>query len=457
MFARWAKLLGCHPEDPVAVGGPAADHCHAHENSLNVEGTGRIAFTMSRSPNVFRSLFAYRPRSADTLRKEDFLTAAFAYVLETFPAAATAVCARCVSAMSTIVGLSAPPVVRTWHRFVRPGGGEIVPDMVISCRTLDGADHVLIFEHKWESPADASQLRNYRAVAEQVPGTTLRVVFVGATPAQSDVAKGHCDVALTWRDVHDLIASIASQTVAAGEFLDFLSGEHLALVRKCTEEDEQRSSLVSQILALKDWAFLPERFRRVAPRSRQRWGRVGVELGEWPPKTAPGILAGFLLEGTDHRLRIADAALPFGRRCRFPCGSRLNVDIGPGHFGTRKLRWCEQWMSWRSRHWSGVIWPKTGCLARGPGKDWARAIVDLRWAIVGSGSHLGSGRKGGGALMPVGMRRVRRSRRKIHFPSRGAIRRTASGRGMGLRSRPTSIDLARWLQVVARSHWPSWV
>lgn len=36
------------------------------------------------------------------------------------------------------------------------------------------------------------------------------------------------------------------------------------------------------------------------------WDRVGVEFGQWIPNTFPGILAGFLMCGEDHKLEIMD-------------------------------------------------------------------------------------------------------------------------------------------------------
>lgn len=270
------------------------------------------------SPNLFKALFAYRPRSAQVLRKEDFLTAGFAYVLATNPGFARAFCARCMAG-GTPLDPDATPVVQTWRRFNRPGGdGQIIPDMLMQCRARDGSQLTMIFEHKWECPADQAQLANYRTLAAQL-GFEPRVIFIGATSDQAQIAASACDLAMTWREVHDLLKPFVGASIASQEFIDFLKGEGLGPETGCAELDIRRCELMSKVIAGFDWGFLPARFRNPQRESRKRWGRVGVELGQWLPETAPGFLAGFLLDGRDHRVDILD------QQCRIDLLMELDV------------------------------------------------------------------------------------------------------------------------------------
>lgn len=259
------------------------------------------------APNLFHALLSYRPRE-DRSSKENFLTEAFAYTLRTN----TEVCRAWVRSLTgeppeafhgpievdTQVTLRVPDA-KTWS----------IADMVIRCGLADSSELTLLFEHKWDSKADAGQLRRYCAIAAAKAKTT--VVFIGATAMQLAAVKEHSEAVklLRWQEVHDFLQKNGGDGVH--DLVEFLALQGLgpteplswpklaAYIEGCSVEND--CLRIAATLAERDWSFLPARFRSAYAPGKMRWGRIGIELNihDWE---RPHLFLGFLLDGTDHQL-----------------------------------------------------------------------------------------------------------------------------------------------------------
>lgn len=171
------------------------------------------------TPNVFHSLLRYRPREGRSSR-ENFLTAAFAYTLSTN----ADVCRDWVAHVSgtPVRTLLGAPTVKVQAIFPAPNGKtRSIVDMVISCGLAGGGELTVIFEHKWDAPADPQQIDDYCAVASSLANTSL--VFIAPSALQIAKIEDHRDdvKTLLWRDVYDFLRERDSSGVQ--EFADFLA------------------------------------------------------------------------------------------------------------------------------------------------------------------------------------------------------------------------------------------
>jgi hypothetical protein len=176
------------------------------------------------SHNIFDALLSYRPR-ADRTSKENFLTEAFAHTLRSNPE----ICCAWLSELSGKPrdAFRGPFEVKTQAHSVAPGGKfRAVLDMTVKCNLAAGGEMKVLFEHKWESPADCDQLDRYVKVAAGHPEAV--VVFIAPRGTQVEKVRHHIAhhrittlKAFHWYDVQRFLLG-TGDTGRVREFADFL-------------------------------------------------------------------------------------------------------------------------------------------------------------------------------------------------------------------------------------------
>lgn len=151
-------------------------------------------------PNIFNALFKYHPRPEYT-PWENFLTEAIAYILKTESCA-----------MEAWLSLMLDRVVKVHEYTVLTQNSERVEDQTAAVfpdlkgtALLDGGEQKIVYcEHKWDSPCNSDQLRNYAELARRDQGNSI-VAFVGATQQQVREARNLKEVvqkAVRWEDIY---------------------------------------------------------------------------------------------------------------------------------------------------------------------------------------------------------------------------------------------------------------
>lgn len=174
------------------------------------------------TPNVFHSLLRYRPREGRS-SQENFLTAAFAYTLRTN----VDVCRDWLAHVSgtpirTLLGAPTVKTQATFRALNAPSGKtRSIVDMVISCGLAGGGELTVIFEHKWDAPADPRQIDDYSAIVESSANTLL--VFIAPSALQIAKIEHHREdvKTLLWRDVYNFLRERDASGVQ--EFTNFLA------------------------------------------------------------------------------------------------------------------------------------------------------------------------------------------------------------------------------------------
>jgi hypothetical protein len=264
--------------------------------------------------NLFQSLFSYRPGGVLT-PEENFLTEGFAYTLKSEAEIGQA-WARHVLERSGRTCKFDTCRVETQESFRRgDGGGAVFPDMVMRCSDGDRETYVILSEHKWRSPTNREQLRTYRNLLADCAERSC-LAFIGATVLQRAEALPECDAAFLWEDVYQFLNPFADGNRMVREFTEFLQSQELGpqeplslgIVAAYTYAQPVPGQCLKIIQRLADeewpWDFLPGMVRAQRQPQGLRWGRVVLEFGsgDWHP----GVAAGFLLDGSDHRLDLCD-------------------------------------------------------------------------------------------------------------------------------------------------------
>jgi hypothetical protein len=295
------------------------------------------------SDNIFHSLLSYRPRE-DRSSKENFLTEAFAYTLRTNPE----VCRAWLNHLSgePIDALCGRIDVETQVRFSAPDDKTwSMVDMVIRCGLAGGDEIMILFEHKWDSPADCSQLDRYCEISGAQ--AKAEIVFIAPTVMQVAEVQHHTDVVKTvrWQDVHDFLQKTGADGVR--EFIEFLVLQGLGpsqplswpklaayVAGRSVEKDCLR---IAAQLKERDWSFLPARFRASSSLERLRWGRIGLELNKsWNP----ALFMGFLLDGEDHQLTLISPRMSIDLMLTLDANPKSMIDatvLGPRAEALRTL------------------------------------------------------------------------------------------------------------------------
>lgn len=264
-------------------------------------------------PNLFSSLFVFRPREGLTPR-ENFLTEALCYVLRTDPKARRA-WLRCVSA-SAVPSEQLASSFTTQQAAIEPDSAEhLIFDLVAHFRFQNGKETHVFLEHKWDSPADPDQLKRYRSLLAGRSGATS-LVFVGATEQQAEIAKsvGVCDRVLLWQDIHKALAHCSDRITR--QFVSFLEEQGLGPEKPLSQRQLSSNAAARgplKALANKlasnpdfDWPWIPNWLKKFDP--RDKYGRVAIEFhpaNQWDPC----VTLGFLHDGRDHKVRLTDRNL----------------------------------------------------------------------------------------------------------------------------------------------------
>lgn len=189
----------------------------------------------SKTPNLFRQLFAYRPREANTPR-ENFLTESFAFVLATDPVVAKPILQAFVGNRFDIKRLLA----LTTHKSLTSDEEEgwSLPDLMADVELVDGGHGQVWMENKWDSPADSEQLRTYlRKLERQDKKVPKHLVLL--TPRHTDAV--HCPkekFATTvshesWSKIHEVVKAHRLHPMTR-DFEAFLNDAQHLVVRPIT-------------------------------------------------------------------------------------------------------------------------------------------------------------------------------------------------------------------------------
>jgi hypothetical protein len=187
------------------------------------------------TPNLFRQLFAYRPREANTPR-ENFLTESFAFVLATDPVVAKPILQAFVGNRFDIKRLLALTTQKSLTSDEEEG--RSLPDMMADVELVDGGHGQVWMENKWDSPADSEQLRTYlRKLERQDKKLPKHLVLL--TPRHTDAA--HCPkekFATTvshesWSKIHEVVKAHNFHPMTH-DFEAFLTDAQNLVVRSIT-------------------------------------------------------------------------------------------------------------------------------------------------------------------------------------------------------------------------------
>lgn len=265
-------------------------------------------------PNLFDSLFEFRPRDGHT-SKENFLTESFAYLLRTDEAA-------CNAWLSCLLGRpvrkAACEVKTRQSEKDLESDTSVYPDLVLDGYFPDGDTFAVYCEHKWDSPCDKAQLTRYHKIAE-AKGKHACLAFVGANHRQwSDAANCFQDKSfncLLWEDVFQALDGVPDKSPLLAEFLDFMKTHGLSPAPPLTVETMKAFLQASDFLkTLKNmanklntnfpWEVIPKRFH-ADTYVEDRYGRVAIrfETKDW----RPGVAVGFLYDGGgDHKVALVN-------------------------------------------------------------------------------------------------------------------------------------------------------
>lgn len=265
---------------------------------------------MDKTDSLLLRLRSYRPKPGrDSL--EDFVTEAFAWLLQQSPEVATTVLGLVYRSLPVEMPTEVDVEELEWVTQSVVGGKR--PDMV--CHL---GEDVLVFEHKvWAGLAD-EQLVNYGEAANaKWPGKNVRLITITAHAGQfSETAH----VKLLWQDIHQEISKLADSSGSFGDhhvhfyirdFLALLTFEGLGPSKPVSIASVRcyrtGKALESQILDLfnsiesAEWDLPDEYDVHV----RNRDGRHGLQFyrKDHKPEWSPGIFAGCMLDGSDHRVQ----------------------------------------------------------------------------------------------------------------------------------------------------------
>lgn len=258
-------------------------------------------------PNLFNALFEFHPRDGHT-PKENFLSEAFAYVLKTCDDARDAWLSRVLR--QPVKSKQLKVTTRQTER--GDEGVAVYPDMIIGGENNE-KPFTIYSEHKWDSPCNSAQIREYIKIADR-RGDQCGLIFIGASHRQKREAersdpkmKGK---AFLWEDVFQVLDRPQNKSQILVEFLDFMKTHGLS-----PGQPIEPTSMVGFIQSKGflttlehcanrlnddfDWDFFPKRYLGDKGRAvTSRWGRIAIEFAT--PEWKPTITVGFLVDEWDH-------------------------------------------------------------------------------------------------------------------------------------------------------------
>ena len=244
----------------------------------------------------------YRTRE-NTTSLENYITEAFAWLLDTFPETANSIL-EMISEKCEPFSISKSIRVSTQENLE-----GCFPDMILEWEGM-----TLVFEHKVDASLSPDQLKRYKDSVARKPGSH-QVVLITRHSAQH--TQEEADVSLCWHQIHDCLKKLVTITdtddrlaCSIKMFLALLEEEDLAMNEKISinavanyhlaRDLENAMRQFSDIAASQDLPL----FNLVGqgqPRREAAWGRIGLASSH-PDQWAPGIFYGFLIDGKDHGL-----------------------------------------------------------------------------------------------------------------------------------------------------------
>lgn len=301
---------------------------------------------MSEYPNIFNALFSYQPGSGNT-PWENFLTEALAYILKTEPCAMKAWLALMLG--KPIQQFTEYTVTSQSSERLPGQARTVFPDLKITVLWEGGQQQIIYCEHKWDSPCNHEQLRNYAqlAAAEREQGHKSAVVFVGPRYDQVSTAQelvGEAiENAVYWADIYRAFNEILDPSPMLKQFLYFMLTNNLGSLGSMNPENirmlpqlrnviRQFSQFSNRLLNEYRWDFLPERYRNREqingnnfPCVTNRFGRVAIEFMT-NPRYTPAISIGFLYDTSDHQVEFSHPERGIDLVLRFEADPRVNPD-----------------------------------------------------------------------------------------------------------------------------------
>ena len=293
-------------------------------------------------PNIFNALFKYHPRPEYT-PWENFLTEAIAYILKTEPCA-----------MEVWLSLMLDRAVKVHDYAVLTQNSErvedqpamVFPDLKVIVLLEGGKQQTVYCEHKWDSPCNPDQLRNYAELARRDQGNSI-VAFVGATQKQVGEARnilpGVVKKVVCWADIYRSFKEISNPSRMLQEFLVFMATQnigsssminvtHLRLLPQVPVVMGQLCQCANRLLNDFSWDFLDARYltaqqfgRANFPCVLDRYGRIGIEFMSNPYYT-PTICVGFLYNTQDHGVEFTRPEYGIDLMLRFEADKARNPD-----------------------------------------------------------------------------------------------------------------------------------
>ncbi len=295
-------------------------------------------------PNIFNALLKYHPRDGHT-PWENFLTEAIAYILKIEPLAMEAWLSLMIGCDVKVIEYD---VITQNSERIENEASTVFPDLKIVASLNDGKQQTVYCEHKWDSPCNPNQLRNYAELARRDQGNNSIVAFVGATQQQVREAhnlNGVVQKAVRWEDIYRDFKKISDPSPMLQEFLIFMETQNLGAIsminlshlRSCLQVPvvmRQLWQCANKLLSDFSWNFLDTRYRNPQqlgnghfPCVTNRYGRIGIEFMT-TPAYKPTINVGFLYDTQDHRVELTRPEHGIDLMLRLEADPAKNPDIG---------------------------------------------------------------------------------------------------------------------------------
>lgn len=296
-------------------------------------------------PNIFNALFKYHPRPEYT-PWENFLTEAIAYILKTEPCAMEAWLSLM---LGRVVKVDQYTVLTQNSERVEDQPAMVFPDLKVIALLEGGKQQTVYCEHKWDSPCNPDQLRNYAELARRDQDNSI-VAFVGATQQQVREAgnlNGVVQKAARWEDIYRSFKKISNPSPMLQEFLIFMETQNLGAISMINLPHlrafpqvpvvmRQLWQCANRLLSDFPWDFLDTRYRNPQllgnghfPCVINRYGRIGIEFMTNPCYT-PTIVAGFLYDTEDHRVELTRPEHGIDLMLRIEADPKTNPDRNIG-------------------------------------------------------------------------------------------------------------------------------
>ncbi|CAO4148937.1 hypothetical protein [Methylorubrum extorquens] len=266
----------------------------------------------AETPNLFRSLFSWRPRAA-IKPGENFLTEAVVYMLrrnEEFQA-------RFIRLVTGSDQVASKVSINTRAAYRGDKGSTIYPDMEIKGVWDEASSFVIFVENKWWARFDPNQIKAYAKLLSGQPHGHLAFICARASDFReaSNVQLGDAGPAIVpvlWENVYCALRASSESSGLEAELLAFMQDHNLgpgAPIRPGMIEaylagrslPDRLHRYAEVLLRDYEWTRIPQRQRNPDRlRVRLAYGRLAIEFA--PPSWSGAITIGFLLDAFDHKV-----------------------------------------------------------------------------------------------------------------------------------------------------------